>query len=282
MEHNLLQVGVAVTGHFLSDERTMVLGVDLEFTPIGPDPAAASLKQSLADIILWHEHNSPRSRQQSIGPSEIGNPCDRRLAYRIAGTKGANTSSDPWPAIVGTAIHSWLEGAVNRYQSVHGTTDWLTELPVSPDPLVRGRSDAFHLPSCTVVDFKTTNADTMRKLRKGDSPSPGYLTQINLYGLGHERAGRLVKNVALVYYPRAGWLDDAFVWVTAYDRSIADKAIRRLYQIGFRLLDLDIERHPDRFADIEASPGDNCVWCPMFSRDMDPTVKASDLGCPGR
>lgn len=256
--------------------------MDLDFAQLDPDPGAAKIKQDLQNIILWHERSSPRSRQRSIGPSELGDPCDRRIAYRIAGVEPLNKHGDPWPAVVGTAVHSWLERAINRYQKQHGYQGWLTELRVSPDNMVHGHSDLFHEPSGTVVDFKTTNKETISKLHRGSPPSPGYITQINLYGLGHERAGRLVKNVSLVYYPRSGWLNDAFVWQDIYKPEIAHQALARMYQIGFRLLDLEIEKHPQLFSEIDATSGDNCVWCPMFSRDMDPTIKASDKGCPGR
>jgi hypothetical protein len=254
----------------------------MDFASLDPDPAATRLKRELADIILWHERTSPRSLQKTIGPSEIGNTCDRRIAYRIAGIPAVNVWGDPWPAVVGTAIHAWLEKAVNRYQTSKALRDWLTEVRVRPDPLVQGSSDAFHVPTGTVVDYKTTSTDTLRKLRKGGAPSDSYIVQINLYGLGHERAGRNVKNVALVYYPRSGWLDDAFVWQTPYNPGIAHQALERLYHIGYLLLDLDIENHPERIAQIPADPGDACVWCPLFNRDMDPTVQASNLGCPGR
>lgn len=256
--------------------------MDLDFSPLDPNPAASRLKTDLQDIILWSERSSPRSRQRAIGPSEIGDPCDRRIAYKIAGTAPANTNGDPWPAIVGTAIHGWLEKAIGRYQRENGDQGWITEARVRPDEMVSGSSDLFHVPTGTVVDWKTTNADTIKKLHRGGSPSPGYITQINLYGLGHERAGRVVKNVSLVYLARSGWLNDAFVWHAPYDRDIALKALDRLYKIGFQLLDLDIENHPDNFALVASAPGDNCVWCPMFNRDMDPGVSASSLGCPGR
>jgi hypothetical protein len=254
----------------------------MEFASLDAAPEASHIKRTLAEMILWNERTAPRSVQKTIGPSEIGNVCDRRLAYRISGTTAINVWSDPWPAIVGTAIHAWLDRAVNRYQTQHHTSDWLTEVAVQPDPLVKGHSDVFHVPTGTVVDYKTTNADTLRKLRRGEDPSDTYKAQINLYGLGHERAGRAVRNVALVYYPRSGWLDDAYVWHAPYDRGIAERALARLYQIGFRLLDLDIENHPERFADVPAKPGDGCVWCPMFNRDKDPTTLASVDGCPGR
>lgn len=256
--------------------------MDLEFASLDPHPAASKIKQDLQDIILWHERTSPRSRQKTIGPSELGDPCDRRIAYRLAGVDKVNTHGDPWPAVVGTAIHGWLENAINRFQNENGNQGWVPELAVQPDPLVRGRSDLFHLPTGTVVDFKTTNADTLRKLNRGNPPPPGYITQINLYGLGHERAGRAVSNVCLVYYPRSGWLNDAFVWHDVYRPEIAHAALKRMYEIGFQLLDLEITDHPERFADIPATSGDNCVWCPMFSRDMDPTINASKDGCPGR
>lgn len=256
--------------------------MDMDFAALDPNPAATRLKRDLQDIILWNERSSPRSRQRAIGPSEVGDPCDRRIAYRIAGVDPVNVEGDPWPAIVGTSIHAWLERAVTRYQRERGDQGWLTEARVRPNDMVSGSSDLFHVPSGTVVDWKTTNAETIKKLNRGGAPSPAYVTQINLYGLGHERAGREVKNVCLVYLARSGWLNDAFVWHAPYDREIATKALDRLYRIGFQLIDLDIERHPENFASILPTAGDGCVWCPMFNRDMDPEISASQLGCPGR
>ena len=253
----------------------------MEFARVGPDPQAEAIKQQLAEVVLWNEHMSPRSRQRAVGPSELGEKCERRLAYRLAGADTINRP-DPWPAVVGTAIHAWLEGAVKRYQRHAGTQEWMTEVRVHPDDLVVGSSDAYYIPTCTVVDYKTTNSETIKKLRKGEPPSSSYITQINLYGLGHERAGRQVKSVSLVYYPRSGWLNDAFVWHAPYDRSIAEAALARMYQLGFRLIDLDIQQHPERFEQIPASPGDSCVWCPMFVRESDPSITASARGCPGR
>lgn len=260
----------------------MVCTMALDFASLDPNPAATKIKQDLQEIVLWSERSSPRSRQRAIGPSELGDPCDRRIAYKIAGVDAVNTHGDPWPAIVGTAIHGWLEEAINRFQAKNGNQGWLPEVRVHPDEMVSGRSDLFHLPTGTVVDFKTAGSDKIRKLQRGGAPQDEYITQINLYGLGHERAGRVVNNVCLVYYPRSGWLNDAFVWHDVYKPDIARKALARMYAIGFQLLDLDIENHPEYFAEIPATPGDNCIWCPLFSRDMDPTVKASREGCPGR
>lgn len=247
----------------------------------GPSPAAVALKHELSKIIMWNEREAPRSKQRAVGPSELGGECDRRLAYRIAGTAPVNLGADPWPAIVGTSIHDWLERAVNKYQAYVGDLGYLTELRVYPDPMVKGRCDLFNVRTQTVVDYKTVGADGMKKVRKGDIPI-GYRTQIQIYGLGHKRAGRQVKDVALVFLSRSGWLDDAYVWVEPYDEDVAVKALARMYEIADKLLDMDIENNPQRFQLIDATPGDACVWCPFYNRDIDPMIAASDRGCPGR
>jgi len=247
----------------------------------GPDPLAAAIKHEMTTMILWNEHNSARSKQAALGPSELGDPCDRRLAYRIAGTEPTNVWTDPWPAIVGTSIHDWLEKAINRYQEQEQDLGYLTELRVYPDLLVKGRSDVFNVPRRCVVDHKTVGVQGMRKVHKGII-SPGYRTQINLYGLGHQRAGREVEKVCLVFYPRGGWLDDAYVWIEDYDPQIAHAALKRMYNLAEDLIDLDIENNPHRFQLIDAAPGDSCVWCPFWSKTKDYDVAADATGCPGR
>lgn len=240
-----------------------------------------ALKHELSKMILWNEQNAPRSRQQAIGPSELGGLCDRRLAYRIAGIRPVNLGADPWPAIVGTSIHNWLEEAINRYQREVEDLGYLTELRVQPDPMVHGRSDVFHVPTGTVVDHKTTGTKGMRNAKKG-IVSEGYRVQVQLYGLGHERAGRVVKQVALIFYPRSGWLNDAQVWVEPYNREVALDALARLYDLADRLIEMDVGNNPQRFQLIDATPGDDCVWCPFYLQERDHDIAADDKGCPGR
>lgn len=249
--------------------------------PQGPSPAAQALKHELSKIILWNEREAPRSRQVAVGPSELGGACDRKLAYRIAGVPAINTHTDPWPAIVGTSIHDWLERAVNKYQSMVGDLGYITETRVYPDPLVKGRCDLFNTKTSTLIDWKTVGVDGMRKVRKGVI-NPAYRVQIQVYGLGHERAGREVKQCALVFLSRSGWLDDAEIYMEPYDRQVALDALSRLYRIADQLIDLKIEDNPQRFEFVNASPGDDCIWCGHYARDLDQDVAASEKGCPGR
>jgi hypothetical protein len=243
-----------------------------------PDPLASALKQELTDIITWTDRESPRSRQVMVGPSELGDPCDRRLAYRLAGTPDVNVFMDPWPAIVGTAVHSWCEDAVDRYQSEVKDLGWQTEMRVQPDPMVHGRCDLYK--PGILVDLKTGGPDMMRKVHK-DGPPEGYKVQVQLYGLGHENAGRVVDSVALAFLPRSGWLGDMYVWTAPYDRSVATAALERMYRIAYKLLELDIETNDHRFQMIDATPGDSCVFCPMFNKRLHGDIAASRNGCPG-
>jgi len=132
-----------------------------------------------------------------------------------------------------------------------------------------------------VIDYKTIGVDGMRKVRKGQI-NPAYRTQIQIYGLGHERAGREVAQVCLVFLSRSGWLDDAEVHMEPYNKQMALDALARLYRIADQLIDLQVEENPHRYQLIDASPGDDCIWCAHHNRDLDPEIAASEKGCPGR
>lgn len=244
------------------------------------DPHEADeLKREVQHLIRWADANSDRSLQRAIGPSEMGDACDRRVAYRIAETPEVNAAKDPWPAIVGTAIHAWLEKAVAAHQDgvVGSMVDhWVTEIAVHPDNLVKGHSDVYDKRKQRVIDWKTAGADVLKKIR-ANGPPASYIYQANLYGLGHENAGRPVKDIALVFLPRAGWLSGIYVWRDIYRRHLAERMVDRLYSLG-RLLIGGWQPW-----EIPATPSDACGYCPFFtSGDGIMGVEASKNGCPGR
>ena len=118
----------------LLDQMLRDSGEDYHPTCKPTDPneiLGSELLSDLTDVIKWTDNNSARSMQTTIGPSELGSSCDRRIAYRLAGTPEANWWSDPLPAIVGTAVHTWLESAVKQFQSVHYMDRWVTEITVT-------------------------------------------------------------------------------------------------------------------------------------------------------
>lgn len=253
----------------------------MDSAPATVSPLSAALKKRLTSIISWADANSPRSLQVAIGPSELGTSCQRRLAYRLAGWREVNEHMDPWPAIVGTAVHAWTGESVQKFMTRTGAHDWLIEVELHPDPLVTGHSDLYQISTGTVVDLKTCGVTALRHLQK-HGPSHEYKVQVHTYGLGHQRAGRPVNSVALVFVPRAGWLRDMYVWSEPYDERVALTALGRMYDLAYRLIEMDVQRYPSRFSEITATPGDACVFCPFYNPTPDQSVTADHLGCPGR
>lgn len=246
-------------------------------------PTTHPIKAELIDVIRWADANKPRSLQQNVGPSEVGVDCMRRLAYRYAGVKKCNEAADPWFATVGTAVHEWLDTAINLWcanAQPEGSKYWaepryLTEervrITVAGDQYgISGSCDLYDVERQTVIDHKVVGATALKKyVDKG--PSNQYRTQVHLYGLGHEQAGRPVREVAIAFYPRSGYLTDMHVWSEPYDRTIAEQAIARaatIRQLAYNLPVALIPAHPDAAA---------CTWCPFYR----PGGPADHTGCPG-
>jgi hypothetical protein len=235
------------------------------------------LREDLIEIALWAQRHSRRSQQVALGCSEAGHDCDLRLAYRMAGMPAVHHGGDPWPAIVGTATHSWWEQAIADYQGTHSIDRWVSELEVHPSPIVQGHTDLYDAEKFLVLDFKFPSSDNIKKMRL-NGPSAQYVTQVQLYGLGHVQAGRRVDRVGIVALGRQGWLKDMWVWTVPFDRGVADAALQRIYDLGDRMMKLGL---PDSgvWEEIERSPARLCSWCPYWNRD-EKTAGAN--GCPGK
>ena len=76
----------------------------------------------LRNLVRDVDAKKPRSLQTTIGPSDAGTECSRKLGHKLAGTPKVNTFTDPWPAIVGSAVHAWLDNAFigDRWRIVVG------------------------------------------------------------------------------------------------------------------------------------------------------------------
>jgi hypothetical protein len=249
------------------------------------DPLALKLKKQIIEIVKWADRNSARSQQKTIGPSEIGDPCDRRIGYRIADVPEVNDGFDPWAAIVGTSIHSWLDEAFRARirLSPDDAKTWLTETRLPIAGFIKGRSDLFNVDEACVIDHKGAGPSVMRKV-KAQGPGPGYVVQVQLYGYGYRQMGYEVKKVALAFYPRAGWLRDVYVWTDDYKEEVALGALERLSQIAQKVSNLDMlnKSYEHRWEQIAAQPSDSCGFCPWYVPDRDLEVGANLSGCPGR
>lgn len=261
----------------LLDPMLVDTGQDHHPTCAPNDPnekIGTALLSDLTDVIKWTDNNSSRSLQTTIGPSELGSLCDRKIAYRLASVPETNWWSDPLPAIVGTAVHTWLERAVKEFQTTHFMDRWVTEITVQPDPMVKGHCDLYDKDLACVIDWKTVSP-TKLKAWKASGPPEHYKQQVNLYGMGLVKAGFEVRKVCLVAVPRSGWLRDMQVWMDDYSPAMAQSTLDRMYGIA----NLMIKAGEDlSFESISSAPSGECAFCPWY-RGGD---KKADLGgCSG-
>lgn len=271
----------AMTTYEEGQTKHPLCGPKFEELDTAEDPFSLMLKRQLTEIIRWADNNTPRSLQVSIGPSEIGDPCDRRIGYHLAEVPEINSQFDPWPAIMGTAMHGWLEDAVTKWMATQPTREWVTEMELSINQFVHGHSDLYSKQYQTVIDWKSAGPTAFKKIRD-HGPSDGYVIQTHIYGYGYEKAGMPVKKVALVFLPRAGRLQDMVVWSAEYDRSIAERALSRLFEIARKVVSLETLKYPHRWEQMDSVPSNACGFCPWYSSTKDKEEGANDRGCPGR
>lgn len=238
-----------------------------------------TVREDLLEVIQWGNSEAPRTKQVVLGCSEAGSPCDRKIAYRMAGHAAVNFP-DPLKANMGTAYHTWLDQRMQEYQELvlDESADWITEFEVWPANFLKGHVDLYSKSRRLVLDWKTSSLDHIRKWEKAGIPAQ-YFIQIMLYGKGAIRAGHKVERVGIAGIPRDGALRNVVVLTVPYDEEVAVTALRRVWMIGKQLHDLAVEQNPGRYAEIPATPDYIlCSYCPFYKGGTEP---ANERGCPG-
>lgn len=237
-----------------------------------------SLREEIGRIIRWGANQSDRSKQVALGCSEIGDPCERKIGMTMAGLEQVNFTADPWPAIVGTSVHTWLGDTVNAYQKHFGDEGWISELEVLATNWLPGHVDLYHAPTATVLDLKNPSRDNAKKMRK-HGVGEVYTSQVQAYGKGVRRSGRPVKRVGVLMLSRDGNLRDMWCKTWPYDEEYVDAAIARVVDIGDQVIAADVENHPENWSQIPVTPSRLCGWCKWYNPSL---PGPSDKGCPGR
>lgn len=225
-----------------------------------PPPATLT---DLSAALTAYDANRARSRQVAIGPSEIGVPCDRRLAYSLV-----NAPPQPWPGVkwaplLGTAVHALIADALRDANDRAGRVRWLVEQRVVADRQVDGSCDAYDTDTDTVIDWKLVGKSTADKARRG-GPGDQYEAQAHIYGRGWQRIGRDPRWVRIVFLPRwSSSITDAYEWTAPYSRLSAERALTRRSDVAARAAALDLVNNPADWARIPGavSSGD-CYFCP--------------------
>ena len=235
------------------------------------DPLVGDLQELIRDAAA----NAARSLQKAPGPSEIGDPCLRKLAYKLVGPPPVNTTVDPLPSIDGTAFHNWVAPAVTAYNERIGRIRFIAEQRVEVRAGLTGTFDVYDADTATVIDWKRPGKTRFNTYRT-DGPSPQYRDQVHLYGMGAERLGLPVERVAIAFLARGALLSGLHLWHEPYNPGIAQAALDRYDQLLCVINDLDLENNPERWSLIPATPS-HCAWCPWWA------ANSTDLSvaCPG-
>jgi hypothetical protein len=241
------------------------------------------LRRELLHVIGEAIENHPRSQQVTIGPSEIGTPCERRIGYKLLNHPAANHQPPGWRPTVGTAVHSWLEDVFDAWNINAGlieTPRWLVETRQSVGQILgedlEGTCDLFDTTTGTSIDWKIPGPTTMRKAKaavaRGEIHDPQYRVQAHLYGRGWQMRGHQVHTVAVCFLPAAGELSDAVFWSEPYDEQIAIDALERASRIH-----TIVTGFGQRALPILPTADAHCGHCDWFKPGAtDPTV-----ACPG-
>lgn len=229
------------------------------------DPIALVLADALREAIWTGANSSERSRQTAVGMSEIGNDCDRELAYKIAEVPPLNLDGDPMPSIIGTGFHLHMEKIFSRLDRRR----WLVETPLNYRG-IPGTADLYDRRRRLLIDWKSTSKSKLNRLRK-DGPPRRAQVQVQLYGAAMRELGEDPRRLALVYIPRDGALDDLWVWSTLPDRKVVDEWVGRYEAL------VDRVAKGETPAQVAARPGRLCGYCDHYS----PGSTDLGRGCPG-
>lgn len=226
-------------------------------------PPADPLRDELIRLIRARDAATPRHMQKDLGPSEIGHPCMRKMAYGMMDVPRCNPQWDPLPSIMGVAAHKWMESAARHANQVLGRQRWLVESRVNVAPGLSGSCDLYDHDTQTVIDWKFPGKSRFDRYVK--DPGPQFKGQIQLYGLGFENAGLPVRQVAIALLNRgSGTLNTMHLWKTDYDRTFAQGILAKREAVMLLLNDLRVDIDPERYQWIPQDPYD-CLVCPFFA-----------------
>ena len=241
----------------------------MQLSMLEPKRTDHPLRKILIDAILDYENDRPRTRQRRLGPSEVGTPCARQLAYKLIDQAPVSPDLDRWASIVGTALHGMMACALIADNQRSGEIRWLVEQRVTMRPGLDGSTDAYHVPTATVIDHKFVGVTSLKEYRS-NGPGRQYRTQGHLYGKGWVNAGLPVKDIAICFYPRTSHtLSGTHLWSEPFDMSIADAAMARMDTVLALAAGLECDDNPDRYLAIPKSPGEFCRYCPWLRPGQD-------------
>lgn len=171
-----------------------------------------TIANELIKAVTASSKGSSRSLQKQVGPSEIGG-CRRKTWLKINGYQSTNPNTLRLSAIMGTAIHTYIQEAFERQDPFNER--YILEGEFEYEGLM-GHVDMYDKENREVVDWKT-----VKKTNLTYFPSKQQRMQVQLYGYLLTKNGIEVKTVTLVAIPRDGDERDIVYHSEPYDESVA-------------------------------------------------------------
>ena len=214
------------------------------------------VKDFLVNILHAKDNSRARSKQTQVGPSELGG-CRRKVWYRLNAQPETNENELKLAAIMGTAIHSAIESAINHADPKH--EKYVVEQEVEYGNM-KAHIDLWIPETGDVVDWKT-----VKKSNLSYFPSTQQRWQVQVYGYLLDKSGKgKPTNVNLVAIARDGDERDIKVHSEPYDPSIAEEALNWLAAIK------ETTEAPE--------PERDESYCKFYCKYYDPS---GELGCIG-
>lgn len=225
------------------------------------EPRASEYAVWFEELFFNYQNSRPRSQQATMGPSDAGAACMRRIAMKLTQQPTVNYEKDSWPAWMGTQGHSGAEKLIEYANEISHSQRYLIEsaLELGHPRVPRGHSDLFDRLRAAAIDWKFPGKSSLSKMHLDGCPED-YRVQLHIYGYGQVRAGETVREVVLIALPReGGTLKDMYVFVEDYDEQVAIDAMNRVEAIYNRLIQLggDYTKAPK-------TPGFLCGYCPYY------------------
>jgi hypothetical protein len=258
---------------------------------------AASIAARVKELFYAYDNrrtSDNRSAQVTMGPSEMGTPCDRRLALSLMRMPPVNPGGDGWAAFVGTCIHAGLEGMFMWADAGSGRFAVEQRLEFGSVFVPKGTADLIDRMLFMVLDHKCQGRWSRNKL-KTQGLSPTYKVQAHVYAHGARLRGEKIEKIAIISWPRdEASLDDLYVHVEDYDPLIVKKAFERVEHIGAEVEAKKLVAHEAHSVTVEPSSdldleikarvagdftvADDCRFCPFFL----PNARDITRGCNGK
>lgn len=266
--------GAGAYAEQLSEANQFLMGGGRRSSPSSSTPEmtgkALEIASRLREIFYAYTAREERSQQTHLGPSEIGTPCERRIAMRLLGLPKVNPGGDRWASWKGTQVHRGLAEMLDWANA--GTGRFATEVRVGlPSPNVPfGTTDALDRTMFLLIDHKCLGSTSLSNFRT-NGPPPKYRVQGHVYGLGASEQGERIEDIAIVVWPiEAATLRGLWVWTEPYDESIAREALARVDRIkGI----LDQMPKDDKYRAQNFPIADDCKFCEFHH---------ATKGCPGQ